>query len=286
MREAWEHPVSGWPVGAWAMAGMVPIGGAVGIAANVLSPGLALDLISLWPGLVPAVAAAVVVMLRKGWKRRMGALPPLLLISWMVLSASAHLAGWEALPSSSADLIGPVDAPESVTLTVRSPGALEVGVKDRGSLYRVGFLRRGGPVGIPAAEEVTSPLGLTVTIADAGSTNWFRYAGWALDLAAGPRWNLSLEGVVAGDLTGLDLGSVSLNGTGALRLGATDHATPVAVRGDFSLLIPDDVAARVVGGAAVPAGWLATPDGFRSPVGGEGWVISAAAGSSVEIGGG
>jgi hypothetical protein len=284
MRNAWEHPVSGWPVGAWAMSGMLPIVGAVGISANVLSPGLALDLISLWPGLVPAVIAAAIVLLRKASRRRMGALAPLLLITWMVLSASAHLSGWEALPSSSADLIGPVEAPESVTLTARSSGALEVRVKDRGSIYRVGFLRRGGAVGVPTAEELIAPLGLTVTIADAGPTNWFRYAGWALDLAAGPRWNLSLGGVLAGDLTGLDLGSVSLDGEGELRLGPTDRATPVAVRGQFSLLIPADVPARVTGNAEVPAGWLSTDDGFRSPADGDGWVISAAAGSSVEIG--
>jgi hypothetical protein len=283
MRDAWEQPVSGWPVGAWAMAGMLPVAGGIGISANVISPGLILDLISLWPGLVPMVLATLIVAFTRAWRRRMGALPPLLLITWMALAASAHFAALEPLPSSSADLIGPDDSPEHITLAAHSPGVLRVRVNDRGSTYRVGFVRLGGEVGIARAEEVSTPLGLTVSIGDLGATEWFRYAGWTLDLAPRTQWNLSLGGNLGGDLTGLDLGSVSLEGQGDLTLGATDHPVPLAVRGDFEFQIPGEVAARVVGDAEVPGGWLSTPDGFRSPVDGEGWVISAAPGSSVVI---
>ncbi|HKY47028.1 MAG TPA: hypothetical protein VJQ79_03490 [Acidimicrobiia bacterium] len=286
MSDAWERPVSGWPVGAWAMAGMLPIVGGIGISAEVLSPGLALDLISLWPGLMPAVAALGFVAVKKAWRRRMGALPPLLIITWIALAVSAHIAALEPLPSSSADLIGPTEFPDHVTLAAHSPGVLEVRVHDRGAIYRVGFVRLGGEIGIARAEEVSTAFGLTVSIGDAGPTEWFRYAGWTLDLAPGTRWNLSLGGELEGDLTGLDLGSVSLDGNGALTFGITDHPVPVAVRGDFDLRIPADVAARVVGSADVPSGWVTTGDGFRSPIEGEGWVISAAAGSSVVINGG
>jgi len=283
MSNAWEHPVSGWPVGAWAMAGMLPITAGIGISANVLSPGLALDLISLWPGLLPAMAAIVLVAFRRAWRRRMGALPPLLLITWMALSASAHVSALEPLPSSSADLVGPMDVPDHVTLAAHSAGILQVRVNDRGAIYRVGFVRLGGQIGIAKAEEVTTPLGLTVSIGDAGPTEWFRYAGWTLDLAPRTQWNLSLGGDLGGDLTGLDLGSVSLEGGGKLTLGPTDHPVPLAVRGNFEFLIPGGVAARVVGNADVPIGWLTSADGFRSPVEDEGWVISVAAGSSVVI---
>jgi hypothetical protein len=283
MRSAWEQPVSGWPVGAWAMTGMLPVAAGIGISANVISPGLVLDLISLWPGLVPAAIATLVVAFTRAWRRRMGAVPPLLLITWMALAAAAHFAALDPLPSSSADLIGPEESPQHVTLAAHSPGALLVRVNDGGPTYRVGFVRLGGQVGIARAEEVTTPLGLTVSIGDLGTTEWFRYAGWTLDLAPHTQWNLSLGGNLGGDLTGLDLGSVSLEGQGDLTLGATDHPVPLAVRGDFEFQIPADVAARVVGTADVPGGWLSTGDGFRSPVDGEGWVISAAPGSSVVI---
>lgn len=286
MSDAWERPVSGWPVGAWAMAGMLPVAAGVGISANVLSPGLALDLISLWPGLLPVVVALVIVGVKKAWRRRTGALPPLLLITWLALGLSAHIAALDPLPSSSADLIGPTEFPDHVTLAAHSPGLLEVRVNDRGAIYRVGFVRLGGQIGIARAEEVSTALGLTVSIDDAGATEWFRYAGWTLDLAPRTQWNLSLGGELGGDLTGLDLGSVSLDGQGELTLGPTGHPVPMAVRGSFEFLIPGGVAARVVGNADVPSGWLTTADGFRSPVDGEGWVISAAAGSSVVIKGG
>jgi hypothetical protein len=286
MSNAWEHPVSGWPVGAWAMAGMLPIVAGIGISANVLSPGLALDLISLWPGLLPVVVALVIVAVKKAWRRRMGAVPPLLIITWMALAVSAHIAALEPLPSSSADLIGPTEFPDHVTLSAHSPGALEVRVSDRGAIYRVGFVRLGGEIGIALAEEVSTDFGLTVSIGDAGPTEWFRYAGWTLDLAPRTQWNLSLGGELGGDLTGLDLGSVSVDGEGELTLGPTDHPVPMAVRGDFELLIPGGVAARVVGSADVPSGWLTTADGFRSPVDGEGWIISTADGSSLVINGG
>ena len=286
MSDAWERPVSGWPVGTWAMAGMLPVVAAIGIFSDVLSPGLALDLISLWPGLLPAVVAVAVVAIRKAWSRRMGALPPLLIITWMALAVAAHIAALEPLPSSSADLIGPSQFPDQVTLAAHSPGILDVRVSDRGTIYRVGFVRLGGQTGIARAEEVSTALGLTVTIGDAGPSDFFRYAGWTLDLAPVTQWNLSLGGDVDGDLTGLDLGSVSLEGRGQLKLGPTDHPVPMAVRGTFRFQIPGGVAARVVGSADVPTGWLTTADGFRSPVDGEGWIISAAAGSSVEINGG
>ena len=286
MSDAWERPVSGWPVGAWAMAGMLPIVGGIGISANVLSPGLALDLISLWPGLLPVAVALVIVAVKKAWRRRMGALPPLLIITWIALAVSAHVAALEPLPSSSADLIGPTEFPDHVTLAAHSPGVLAVRVNDRGTIYRVGFVRLGGQIGIARAEEVSTAFGLTVSIGDGGPTEWFRYAGWTLDLAPKTQWNLSLGGEVEGDLTGLDLGSVSLDGNGELTLGPTDHPVPMAVRGDFALRIPVDVAARVVGTADVPNGWVTTADGFKSPVEGDGWVISAAAGSSVTINGG
>jgi hypothetical protein len=268
------------------MAGMLPIVAGIGISANVLSPGLALDLISLWPGLLPVAVALVIVAAKKAWRRRMGALPPLLIITWIALVVSAHIAALEPLPSSSADLIGPADVPDHVTLVAHSPGVLDVRVNDRGTIYRVGFVRLGGQIGIARAEEVSTAFGLTVSIGDAGPTEWFRYAGWTLDLAPNTQWNLSLGGELEGDLTGLDLGSVSLDGNGELTLGPTDHPVPVAVRGDFDLRIPVTGAARVVGSADVPNGWLTTADGFRSPVEGEGWVISVAAGSSVVINGG
>ena len=150
MRNAWEHPVSGWPVGAWAMAGMLPVAAGIGISAKVISPGLVLDLISLWPGLVPVVVATVVVAFSKAWRRRMGAVPPLLLITWMALALRPISRRLEPLPSSSADLIGPDESPEHITLAAHSPGVLRgegqrSGIDSIGSVLSDWVARSGSP---------------------------------------------------------------------------------------------------------------------------------------------
>lgn len=282
---AWDRPVSGWPVGAWAMAGLLPIAVGVGISASVLSPGLALDAISLWPGLVPFLVALVAVLVKKSWRRRSGALPPLFLLTWMIVAIATHLAAWPPLPSSSAELVGPVAFEGPVTLSVRTGGSLRVGEGDGGGIYRIGFIRLGGDVGVPAAEETATPSGLAVAVHDQGTTEWFRYAGWRISLQTAPSWNLSLGGDIVADLAGLAIGSLSLEGSGSVHLGGADRATPVAVRGEFSVTVPMTVPARVVGKAQVPEDWRATADGYEAPVPGDGWIIAVAEGASVVVAG-
>jgi hypothetical protein len=265
------------------MAGMLPIALGVGISAAVFSPGLVLDSISLWPGLIPFALALIVVAIRKGWRRRAGAIPPLLLLTWMILVIATHLAAWPPLPSSSAELVGPASFAGPITLSVHSPGSLRLAAADGVGTYRIGFVRLGGEVGIPGAEETATATGLSVSIHDEGTTEWFRYAGWRVDLDPSSPWNLSLGGDVTVDLTGLVIGSLSLDGSGTSLLGTTDRGTPVSVHGAFEISIPPGVPARVVGQAEVPPGWQPTSDGFRSPDEGDGWIIAVAEGASVVV---
>lgn len=287
MTQAWGRPTSGWPVGAWVMAGTYPIAVGIGILSTVLSPGLVLDAISLWLGVVPAAVALLLVGARKAWRRRAGALPPLLLLSWMVLASGAHLAAWQPLPSSSAEISGPVTSPPAISLTIHPQGRLEVSVtaaaSEQSPVYRVGFVRLGGEVGVPSAEELTNQTGLTVAVIDSGTTPWFRYRGWRLQLSPLTEWNLSLGGDITGSLIGLEIASLSLDGTGAVRLGNAGHLVPIAVRGSLSLIIPADAPAQVLGNAKVPEGWENSPAGATSPVAGEGWLISVAEGASLVI---
>lgn len=287
MTEAWGRPTSGWPVGAWVMAATFPMAVGIGVLATVLSPGLVLDAISLWPGTVPAVVALLLVSMRKSWRRRAGALPPLLLLSWMVLAAGAHLAAWRPLPSSSAEIIGPVTSPTAISLTIHPAGRLELsvaGASERGApAYRVGFVRLGGEVGVPAAEEITNQTGLTVAVRDSGTTPWFRYGGWRLQLAPQTQWNLSIGGDITGSLVGLDLASLSVEGSGVIRLGNPGHVVPVAVRGNLFLTIPESSAVQVLGSAQVPESWERTAEGATAPVPGAGWLISVAEGATLVI---
>jgi hypothetical protein len=259
----------------------------VGIGATVLSPGIVLDALSLWPGLIPGIVALLIVAIRRRWRTRAGAAPPLLILTWMVLAVGAHLAAWAPLPSSSVELAGPAEMVPAVTLSVHSAGRLELGVlaakSPANEIYRVGFVRLGGEVGIPVAEEINNQTGLTVAISDSGTTTWFRYGGWRVQLTPLSQWNLSVGGDISGTLVGLDLASLSIDGSGALRLGEAGHLVPVAVRGNLLLTIPAGAPARVVGEAQVPETWTTTEDGSSAPVTGEGWLISVAEGATLVI---
>ncbi|CAN5235340.1 hypothetical protein BH18ACT5_BH18ACT5_13110 [soil metagenome] len=279
MTSSWQRPTSAWPLGAWIMAGVLAVVTGLGVSARVLSPGLLLDAISLWPGLVPAQIAGIVVAIRKGWRRRVGAIPPLLLITWIGLTGAAHIGAWAALPSSNGELIGPELTPGLASMTIATEGRLLVSASVGPHLYAVRYVRLGGSVGIPQATETTTENALNISVRDGGNSEWFQYAGWRLALDQATEWNLNLEGDVAGDLSGVPLGSLTLSGRGTLTLGEAAKATPVSVMGDFVLNLPNEAAATASGNVDLPATWTDN----TSPGRGQGWIISVANGASLRI---
>ena len=285
MSAPWSHPGSSWPLGTLAVLIAAVVAGGVGVGSEILSPGLALDLISLWPGLVPAALAAVLVTLRRAWRRRLGALPQLLALTWLALGVAAHLDGWPPLPSSAAELAGPEDNYTTGSLEIHLDGLLEVttGGAD-GMLYEVGFIRLGGDVGLAEAEEVILEEAIAVALQDSGTTPFFSYAGWRVSLSSEPVWSLDLEGEIGADLTELQISGMSAGGSGWLRLGSFDTPTPLEItRGDFEVTIPAATPVTITGDAQVPEGWVVVDGGYRAPVGGDGLIITVAEGASVFI---
>ncbi len=111
----------------------------------------------------------------------------------------------------------------------------------------------------------------------------YTFAGWTLELDPAPTWALSLGGVLSADLTALQVTELQVEGGGSLRLGPPVGETPVSVSGTFEIEVPDGSAVRVVGIAEVPQGWTETTDGWESPSGTGGWVISVSEGSTLAI---
>ena len=284
MSAPWSHPGSNWPLGTLAILIAAVVAGGVGVGSEVLSPGLVLDLISLWPGLVPAALAAVLVSLRRAWRRRLGALPQLLTLTWLALGVAAHLDGWPPLPSSAAELAGPENGFTTGSLEVHLDGLIEVAAGENAALYEVGFIRLGGEIGLAEAEEVVLDEAIAVAVQDSGTTQFFRYAGWRLSLSPQPVWSLDLEGEIGADLTGLQISGVSAGGGGWLRLGTFDTSTPLEItRGDFEVTVPATTPVTITGNAQVPEDWVAVDGGYRAPVLGDGLVITVAEGASVFI---
>jgi hypothetical protein len=72
-------------------------------------------------------------------------------------------------------------------------------------------------------------------------------------------------------------------GSGEVVLGPVEVETAVTVEGDFRIVLPQDVPARVVGTASVPSTWSPDANGAVSPALGSGWVITVKPGATVTV---
>ena len=91
--------------------------------------------------------------------------------------------------------------------------------------------------------------------------------------------------VVTLDLSGLQIDALELEaGSGSVRLAAPTAPTEIRVTGPLRIVIPEGVAASVIGPARVPDSWVAEGDGFRTPGSESGWMIEVdPTGGSVSI---
>jgi hypothetical protein len=276
---------SAWPLGAWLMFAVLLVGAGVGVVVGIISPGLALDLVSLWPGLVPALLAGAILPWWRGRPPRAMALPPLLAFTWLVLAGAAHFSGWDPLPSSAVELWGPSTGSEQAALVVEPGGLLRVVAGSSSDpVYRVTWVRQAGEVGVPAATEIAHPELLQIRVEDRGTTTFHRYAGWELTLDPLTTWGLVLGGAeVEARLDQLLISSLTLNGAGSVVLGEADGSVQVLVTGDFTVSVPSGRPAEMRGEGTVPADWLPVDGGMRAPVEGDGWLIVPEAGATIEI---
>jgi hypothetical protein len=273
---------SAWPTGAWLLLAAVVVTAGAGIGTAILSPALLLDLVSLWSGTVPALVAALIIGLRRNHSPRSPAVVPLLLFTWLVLAVASHLIAWAPLPSSAAELSGPgADGIPVVGLSVDSGGELVVTEGLPGPAYQVEFIRRGGVVGVPVATELSLPESLAVDVEAHNTSIWYRFAGWRVTLDPRPVWDLSLSGQVRADLGSLKVNSLRVEGGGVVILGVADGPTTVNIGGIFQVFLPSGAAAEVRGGARSP--WPVTDGVARSPISGEGWIISADSRTTVSV---
>ncbi len=279
--------VSVWPLWAWVMTGVSAVAVGAGAIGGVLSPSIVLDIISFWPGLVGAflVAAALWPVQRRG-RRRLGAVLPLLMISWLASGSALHLAGWNQLPSAAADLVGPdAGLVTTASLRIATRGTLALGGHGAGPLYRVEMVRRGGEAGPPEALERVDDGVAVLDVRPQAEVGWFRFAGWEASVAENPTWQLEAEAdVVELDLATLRLAGLRVEGAGRVdlpRVGA--DPVPVRLQGSILLTVPDGTAAEVTGQATVPTTWERLENGARAPVDGPGYVIEVIGGATVEI---
>lgn len=272
-----------WPLSGWLLVLAVITAAAVGIATALVAPSLVLDFVSLWPGVAVGVVVWLAVWPLARKRRRLGAIGPLFIFSWLVLSVALHYSSWPPLPSVSAGLSIETGQSSAVELALTVTGPLRLAAVTAGPLA-VEPLPGGASVGIPAATSSGEAGDLRVLIAEQEAGRWYRFGGWRLHLPVGPRWDLSLsaEGL-AGDLTSLSLDRLTLAGSGEVTLPPAEGAVSVLMNGDYRLIVPPSIPAEVVGRASVPTGWVVTQTGYRSPAGGEGYRIEVVEGANLVV---
>lgn len=252
-------------------------------AAGVLSRSLLIDLVAWWPAWLGILILTVATRGMRIRRVRVSGLVPLLATGVLVAFVVGHLSGWAVMPSAAISLVGPpADVATTAALSARIDGEMQIGAGSE-FLYTVEPIRRGGQLGIPDAEEQTQGSSISVQLSQPPDPGFYVFSGWDVELSTGPSWNLTLEGVISGDLARLNLTGLQLGGEGTLALGPANGPIPASVSGVFELVVEEGTAVRVVGDAVVPAGWEEVADGWQAPVPGNGWVLSVAADSSVTI---
>jgi hypothetical protein len=281
------HTASGSSPGA-SRAWLLPIAAVFGILAYAalgwLSKSVVIDFIAWWPVWVLVAGLAFLARGRPVGKVRLSALAPLVALAALGVFLVCHLLGWDAMPSSSASLVGPPsDSATTAAMSARIEGRLDVGLGQSGFLYAVVPIRTGGDTGLPEAVERTQGTSMAVVLKPVTDPGFYTFAGWSLELDPSPAWALSLGGELTADLTAVRVTELQIEGGGSVRLGTPMAETPVAVSGDFVIEVSGGSAVRVVGQAEVPTGWAETSDGWESPAGAGGWVISVAEGSTLAV---
>lgn len=256
----------------------------LGAVSGVLSRAVVIDLVAWWPVWAAIAVGAFLVRDRRVGKVKLSGLVPLVVVLALVLFLIGHLSGWDVMPSARASLVGPeASGVSTAALSARIDGDIDIGLESSGFLYEVGPIRTGGDIGLPQAVERSQGGSLTVDLEPVPDPGLSTFAGWSITLAPGPAWSLSLAGDLDADLASFRVTDLQVDGTGTVRLGAAMAESPVTVAGEFEIVVPAGAPVRVVGEAEVPEGWDETGEGWSSPAGSGGWVISVSEGATVVV---
>lgn len=249
----------------------------VAIVGRVLSPTLVLDLVALWPLLVPVIPSLVTVVVRP--QSRWAGMAPMFVLTWLFTGLTLHLSGSGAVPSAAADVVSSVvsdDAAARLELEA-AEGEVTLGA---GSGLKVRMDRTGGRLGA-AVVELIGVEPTVVSVTGGAEEGWFRFGGMTITLPDFPAWTLQVSApVVDLDVRGLTVNDVAVSARGGwIRLGPVTSPASLVVSGPLRIEIPEDVPATVEGSAAVPPSWVAAAGGLRAPPGGVGWTITVEEGA-------
>ncbi|MBK5266208.1 MAG: hypothetical protein JJE47_02125 [Acidimicrobiia bacterium] len=260
--------ISIWPIWAWTMVAVVTVVVALGIGAGVLSKTLLLDVVSFWPAFVviALIFAALIPRLRKG-APRLSAVLPLLLLTYLGVTVALHVARWDELPSTSADVPGPeVAGVTDGRIELDLVGELVVRPADQPELYRILMLNRGGNTGVPSALEIITEPDASISVGQRENSGWFQSAGWDVKLSLAVTWEVEARAdQVDINLAAVSSGGLTVKGDGEVVVGFVRPGSVIELDGTIDLVVRVGDHIDLVGKAEVPDGWSTTGLGRSTP---------------------
>ncbi|HEY5890223.1 MAG TPA: hypothetical protein VIW94_05950 [Acidimicrobiia bacterium] len=252
---------------------------------GIVSRSVVVDFISWWPIWALLLVAGFAGRGRKWGKFKLSGLVSITATVLLVVFLIGHFQGWSMMPSAQGELTGGSDSGvNTAEISARvGDGALRLTAGFEGTLYVAGPQRSGGSTALPQALERAQDDTVSVALTPVEDPGWYLFKGWNVSISPLPHWGINLEGSVDADLTGLQVDSLHVEGTGLVILPPTNGNVPVTVDGEFTIDVPSGQPVRVIGPAEVPNDWTRNEDGILSPTTGDGWIISIADGSVVRI---
>lgn len=260
--------ISIWPIWAWTMVAVVTVVVGLGTGVGVLSKTLLLDVVSFWPAFVviALIFAALIPRLRKG-APRLSAVLPLLLLTYLGVTVALHVARWDELPSTSADVPGPeVAGVTDGRIELDLVGELVVRPADQPELYRILMLNRGGDTGAPSALEIITEPDASISVGQRENSGWFLCAGWDVKLSLAVTWEVEARAdQVDINLAAVSSGGLTVKGDGDVVVGFVRPGSVIELDGTIDLVVRDGDHIDLIGNAEVPDDWTTTGLGRSTP---------------------
>jgi len=267
---------------------VIAAGIAFGVVADILSPAVWIDIVSVWPLAGIGFVAGPVVWLAGGRRVRHLAIPGLAVFTWLAMGLAFHVSGSDLGPVSLASVVGPARGGIGVAEidVALGTGILEVGAGSD-ALYEIDPIRAGGTVGAPTAFEQSDADGVTIAAVPMPDPGLYVFRGWNVLLDESVSWTIHLAAErVSADLHGLASPDVHLDSvTSEVRLGAATTASTLELAGgSHRVYVEPGSAITLRGQGAVPSDWTIGADGSAAaPASGDGWTIRTSEGATVEV---
>ena len=149
-------------------------------------------------------------------------------------------------------------------LRIDTKGSIEISSIE-GKGYLLDAINLPGNIGFPEAIEIENVVPKIIVIREIDVDTLLKTKGWKIGLGNKNLWNLDIFSIDSTiHLENVNLNEVVISGTGLIYLDDQNIFDYFAVRGNFTIFVPENLSLLVEGNALVPDRWLEATIGYLS----------------------